>query len=157
MDAIDHKIVRALQENARLTIQEISEKVALSPSPCLRRLRRLEADGVLTGYTALVDHNKYGLPVTVFVEVRLEQQNEATIRTFEQGVENLDEVLACYLMSGSKDYLLQVVTQSLKSYERFIRDRLTKIPGIGSLESHFAFGQVKQRSVLPDISQFTTR
>lgn len=154
MDSIDYKIVRALQEDARLTIQEISEQVALSPSPCLRRLRKLEKEGVLTGYTAMVDQNKFGLPVTVFIEVRLEQQNDATIRGFEEGIQDLDEVLSCYLMSGSKDYLLQVATRSLKSYERFIRDTLTRIPGIGSLESHFAFGQVKNRPVLPSLSLF---
>lgn len=151
MDATDYKIVRALQENARLTIQELSERVSLSPSPCLRRLRRLEERGVLRGYTALVDHEQYGLPVTVFLEVRLEQQTDASIRAFEAGVQQLDEVLACYLMAGSRDYLMQVVTGSLKSYERFIRDKLTRIPGIGSLESHFAFGQVKNHPVLPEI------
>jgi DNA-binding Lrp family transcriptional regulator len=149
MDSKDYEIVRALQENARLTIQELSERVALSPSPCLRRLRRLERDGVLLGYTAVVDQEQYGLPVTVFLEVRLEQQNDATIRAFEAGVQQLDEVMSCYLMSGSSDYLMQVVTRSLKSYERFIRDKLTRIPGIGSLESHFAFGQVKHRPVFP--------
>lgn len=155
MDATDYKIVRALQENARQTIQELSERVALSPSPCLRRLRRLEQSGVLRGYTARVDQEQYGLPVTVFLEVRLEQQTDTTIRAFEAGIQELDEVLACYLMAGSRDYLLQVVTRSLKSYEYFIRNKLTKIPGIGSLESHFAFGQVKDQPVLPDVSRIS--
>lgn len=154
MDGIDYKIVRALQGNARLTLQELSEQVALSPSPCLRRLRRLERDGVLRAYTAIVDQERYGLPVTAFVEVRLERQNEATIQAFEAGVQKLDEVLSCYLMAGTHDYLLQVATRSLKSYERFIRDKLTRIPGVGSLQTHFVFGQVKQRPVLPDLSLF---
>jgi Lrp/AsnC family leucine-responsive transcriptional regulator len=154
MDAIDYRIVRALQDNARLTLQELSERVSLSPSPCLRRLRRLEKEGVIRGYTALVDQERYGLPVTVFVEVRLEHQTDASIRAFEAGLQGLDEVVSCYLMAGSRDYLLQVVTHSLKTYERFIRDKLTRIPGIGSLESHFAFGQVKQRPVLPEMSLF---
>lgn len=154
MDSIDHKIVRALEENARLTLQELAERVSLSPSPCLRRLRRLEKTGVLKGYTAIVDQELYGLPVTVFVEVRLQQQTDATIRAFEKGVQELDEVLSCYLMAGSHDYLLQVVTRSLKTYERFIRDKLTRVPGVGSLESHFVFGQVKRKQVLPPISMF---
>jgi Lrp/AsnC family leucine-responsive transcriptional regulator len=133
MDAIDRKIVEALQQNARLTNQELAERVGLSPSPCLRRLRRLEESGVLRGYTALVDQERYGLPISVF----------------EQAIQDLDEVQECYLMTGSRDYLLRVVSQSLQSYERFIRERLTRIEGIASIESSFAFGQVKKNPRLP--------
>lgn len=154
MDAIDRKIIRELQQNARLTNQELAERVGLSPSPCLRRVRMLEARGEIHGYTALVDQEAYGLPVTAFVSVRLEHQTETAIRRFEEGVIALDEVLACYLMTGSRDYLLHVVSRSLQSYEAFIRDKLTRIPGIGELETSFAFGQVKLRPVLPPVSRF---
>ena len=156
MDGIDRRILHELQLNARLSNQELSERVALSPSPCLRRVRKLEQEGVLKGYTAIVDQSLYGLPVTAFVEVRLEKQNQATIDAFEAGIQGLDEVLACYLMAGSRDYLLQVVSRSLKTYEAFIRDKLTRVPGIGGVESHFAFGQVKQRTELPTLSILLT-
>jgi Lrp/AsnC family leucine-responsive transcriptional regulator len=149
MDRLDRKIVRALQADGRLSNQDLSERVGLSPSPCLRRVRNLERRGVLKGYTALVDQAAYGLPITAFVSVRLERQADDVIQGFERGLDALDAVLACYLMSGSYDYLLHVVAASLEDYERFIREKLTRIPGIGALETHFAFGQVKAASAFP--------
>jgi len=149
MDKIDQKIIRELQLNARLSNQELAEKVNLSASPCLRRVRRLEATGILSGYTAKVDQEQYGLPVNVFVSVRLEAQNDKCIQKFEEGIHSLDQVLESYLMTGSRDYLMRVVSADLNSYEHFIRDVLTKIPGIASIESSFAFGNVKCRNVFP--------
>ena len=149
MDAIDRRIIAALQENARLTNQELAERVGLSPSPCLRRLRKLEADGILCGYRAQIDQQRYGLPINVFVSIRLERQTDAAIRAFEQAIQDLDEVQECYLMTGARDYLLRVVSQSLESYERFVRERLTRIEGIASIESSFAFNQVKKNPRLP--------
>ncbi len=151
MDNVDRKIVRELQLNARLTNQELAERVNLSPSPCLRRVRKLEQSGVLSGYNAQVDQEQYGLPMNVFISVRLNVQNEESIREFEQGVSALDHVMECYLIAGSRDYLMRVVSEDLKSYEGFIRDELTKIPGIASIESSFAFGNVKSQSVFPTI------
>ena len=152
MDKLDQKIINALQLNARLTNQELAEKVSLSPSPCLRRVRRLEELGILTGYTALVNQEKYGLPVNVFISVRLEVQTDNCIREFEAGINTLDEVMECYLMTGNRDYLMRVVSTDLKSYEYFICEKLTKIPGIGSIESSFAFGSVKHQQIFPSIS-----
>ena len=149
MDAIDHKIIRALQQDARLTNQDLSARVGLSPSPCLRRVRKLEQDGILAGYTALVDQEKIGLPINVFVNIRLEKPSAGTIHAFEKAIENIDAVVECYLMTGNRDYLLHVVSSDLKSYEHLVRDRLTTIPGVLSLESSFAFGQVKRTNVLP--------
>jgi Lrp/AsnC family leucine-responsive transcriptional regulator len=149
MDAIDRRIVRELQANARLTNQELSERVNLSPSPCLRRLRNLEKAGVIVGYTALVDQDKYGLPINVFLSVRLEKQTQELIRTFERRIQDIDEVLECYTTTGTNDYLLHVVSDSLKSYERFVKETLTTIPGIGTIESAFTFGVVKRRSAFP--------
>lgn len=151
MDRIDKKIIKELQLNARLTNQELADIINLSPSPCLRRVRKLEAAGILIGYTAKVDQEKYGLPVNVFVSVRLERQNNQSIREFEEGINNLDQVMECYLMTGSRDYLMRVVSADLKSYELFIREELTKIPGIASVESSFAFGNVKSRNVFPPV------
>ena len=154
MDITDRKILRELQANGRLTNQELAERVNLSPSPCLRRVRNLEKAGVITGYTALVDQEVYGLPINVFVSVKLEKPTEQAIHDFEAGIQKLDEVLECYLMTGTRDYLLHVVSKSLKTYEDFVRERLTKMPGIASVESSFAFGRVKQRSIFPRPSQF---
>ncbi|MFT7688526.1 MAG: Lrp/AsnC family leucine-responsive transcriptional regulator [Candidatus Azotimanducaceae bacterium] len=152
MDKIDQKIIRELQANARLSNQELAENIGLSPSPCLRRVRRLEEIGVLAGYTAIVDQEQYGLPVNVFVSVRLEIQNNQSIKKFEEGINNLDQVMECYLMTGSRDYLMRVVSADLKSYEDFIREELTRIPGIASVESSFAYGNVKSCTVFPENS-----
>ncbi len=151
MDNIDYQILSELQQDGRLSNVELAERVNLSPSPCLRRVRALEEQGVIESYTALVDHEKYGLPVTVFVSVRLERQNQESIQRFEKGVAALDEVMACYLMAGKYDYLLMVVAHTIKNYEYFVRDKLTQIPGIAELESSFAFGRVKSSTQLPDV------
>ncbi|MDH3669107.1 MAG: Lrp/AsnC family transcriptional regulator [Paracoccaceae bacterium] len=155
MDAIDQKIIAELQRDGRLTNQELSERVGLSPSPCLRRVRNLEKAGVIKGYNANIDQERYGLPINVFVSIRLERQTDAALKAFERGVEGLDEVMECYLMTGSRDYLLRVVSDSLKSYERFVREVLSALPGIASIESSFAFSQLKQRAALPPLSHFS--
>ncbi len=155
MDHTDRMIIRELQADGRQTNQELAAKVNLSPSPCLRRVRNLERSGVLLGYTAIVDQEKYGLPINAFVSIRLEKQTDAAIKAFEKGVQDIDEIIECYLMTGSRDYSLYVVSQSLKSYEQFIREKLTKLPGIAAIETSFAFGRVKGRSMLPPLSHFT--
>jgi len=155
MDHTDRQIIRELQADGRQTNQELAGRVNLSPSPCLRRVRNLERNGVLLGYTAIVDQEKYGLPINAFVSIRLEKQTDAAIKAFEKGVQDIDEIIECYLMTGSRDYSLYVVSQSLKSYEQFIREKLTKLPGIAAIETSFAFGRVKGRSVLPPLSHFT--
>jgi len=104
---------------------------------------------VIEGYTAIVNQEACGLHITAFVSIRLEKQTDKTIQAFEEGIRDLDEIVACYLMSGSSDYLLQVLSPSLKDYESFIRDKLSRTPGIGTLETHFAFGQVKRSTVFP--------
>lgn len=151
MDAIDYQIIRALQQDGRISNQDLADRVGLSPSPCLRRVRRLEQDGVISSYTAEVDQSKYGLPVDVFVSISLSNQTDAALRAFESAVQRLDEVMECYLMTGSRDYLLRVVCDGLSSYEQFTREQLTKLPGIRSIESSFALGCVKKRGALPSI------
>jgi len=149
MDAIDRQILRELQRNARISNEELSEKVNLSPSPCLRRVRKLEANGFIEGYSAKVNQEACGLAMNVFVSVRLEKPEEHIIKHFEGAVANLDEIVECYLIAGNRDYLLRVVAADLKDYERFIRERFSKVPGIDSIESSFAFGHVKQQAGLP--------
>jgi Lrp/AsnC family leucine-responsive transcriptional regulator len=149
MDEVDKKILKELQSNARLSNQELADRIALSPSPCLRRVRALEKQGIIRGYHASVDQEACGLPVNVFVLVKLEKPTEDNMRDFEQHIEAMDEVLECFLMTGNHDYLLHVVSGSLKTYEQFIRRQLTPLPNIASIESSFAFGQVKRKTKLP--------
>jgi len=153
MDKIDLNILRELQQNARITNQELSERVNLSPTPCLRRVKMLEEAGIIKGYSAIVDPETYGLPVLAFVSVKLERHTETEIASFEKAIMELDEVVACYLMSGRHDYMLQVFARSLKDYENFVRSSLTRVPGLGELETHFAVGQVKRSMVLPALFQ----
>ena len=154
MDAIDQKIINLLQADGRLTNQDLSDRVGLSPSPCLRRVRNLERAGVIRSYTAIIDQERYGLPINVFVSIRLEKQTDAALKAFERGIARLDEVMECYLMTGSRDYLLRVVSDSLKSYEVFVREVLSALPGIASIESSFAFSQLKQQAALPPLAHF---
>lgn len=149
MDAIDRKIIRTLQQNARLSNQELADEIGLSPSPCLRRVRNLEEKGVLSGYTAIVDQDKYGLPLTVFVHISLERHSDQCIKGFEYGISKLDEVMECYLMAGKSDYLLHVVSEDLKSYEKFVREKISTIPGISGIDSSFVFGRVKRKLEFP--------
>ncbi len=152
LDSTDRRMLRLLQGNGRMTNQELSERIGLSPSPCLRRLRRLEEAGVIRGYAAKVDQKAYGLPVTVFVSVRLTRQNEEEIAAFEQAVAGWDEVSACYLMTGTQDYLLHVVGEGIEAYERFVKTRLTRLRCIAAIESNFVMGVVKEGAVFPEVA-----
>ena len=149
LDAIDRRLLAALQENGRLTATELAERVGLTASPCLRRLKRLEQSGVIRGYAALVDQERVGLPVSVFVSVKLERQREDALETFEEAVRRCPEVMECYLMTGTRDYLLRVVVRDLSAYERFLKETLTRIKGVASIESSFALAQVKHANALP--------
>ncbi len=149
LDAIDRRILAALQSNARLSNVELAQAAGLSPSPCLRRVRALEQEGVIRGYAALVDQEVVGLPVSVFVMVSLEKQVEQALEIFEERIRALPEVMECYLMTGDSDYLLRVVTRDLQAYERFLMHQLTKFPGVSSIKSSFALKQVVYRTALP--------
>lgn len=139
----------ALQENGRLPVTELAEKVGLTTSPCLRRLKMLEQQGIIRGYAAQLDQEKVGLPVSVFISIRLERQREEALERFERAIRDCPEVVECYLMTGTSDYLLRVVAQDLAAYERFLKETLTRIEGVASIESSFALAQVKHSSVLP--------
>jgi len=149
LDAVDRNLLNALQENGRLPVTDLAEKVGLTTSPCLRRLKILEREGIIRGYAALVDQTKVGLPVSVFVSVKLEMQREEALERFEAAMRDCPEVMECYLMTGSRDYLLRVVAQDLAAYERFLKETLTRIEGVASIESGFALAQVKYSNVLP--------
>ena len=149
MDTLDKKIIYELQKNGRLSNFEIAEKVGLSPSPCLRRIKNLEKNKIISGYTAIVDEELFGYPITAFVSVRLENQTDGTLKKFEKGISTLVEVVDCWLVTGNRDYLLRVVAKNLKTYEKFMREDLTKIIGIASIETNFALGSVKTKQPLP--------
>lgn len=149
LDALDRRILRALQEDARISNVALAEQIGLSPTPCLRRVRTLEGEGVIRRYAALVDQGAVGLPVSVFVSVSLERQVEGVLEAFETRVRERPEVMECYLMTGDSDYLLRVVTADLGAYERFLMEHLTRIPGVASIRSSFALKQVTYKTALP--------
>jgi Lrp/AsnC family leucine-responsive transcriptional regulator len=149
LDAIDRKILEHLQVDGRMSLNDLADKVGLSPSPCLRRVRMLERDSVIARYVAVLDQRAVGLPVSVFVSIKLEKQREESLNRFAKAVERWPEVLECYLMTGSRDYWLRVVVPDLDAYERFVKQKLTRVEGIASIESSFALEQVKYTNVLP--------
>ncbi|PZQ46872.1 MAG: AsnC family transcriptional regulator [Rhodovulum sulfidophilum] len=149
MDAVDRKILAALQTDARLTVEKIGAMVGLSASPCARRIRRLEGLGVIRGYVAVLDQEKAGLPVSVFASVKLERQREEDLDRFAAAVAGWPEIVECYLMTGPRDYLLRIVVRDLEAYESFLKRRLTRLDGVASIESSFALAQVKHSNCLP--------
>ena len=149
LDEIDRAILGALQEDGRLSITDLAAQVNLSHTPCLRRVKRLEAAGVIRGYAAQVDQRAVGLPVNVFVSVTLERQTETDLDQFEAAIGTCPEVMDCFLITGSNDYLLRVAAADLEAYELFLKRALTRIPGIRAIQSSFALKQVVARTVLP--------
>lgn len=152
MDQKDRQIIRELQRNGRMTNQDLAAAVNLSPSPCLRRLKLLEQTGAIRGYSADIDAEAYGLPVTAFVRVTLAAHTEATVQQFERRIARVDQVLECFVMTGSSDYLLRVVVADLPDYENFVRRYLHPIGGVGSIDSSFVYGVVKKTAVFPSTS-----
>lgn len=149
LDAIDRRILGQLQENARISNADLARAVGLSPSPCLRRVRELEKEGIVRGYVALLKPGAVGLPVSIFVQVTLERQVEGALEEFERAIGARPEVMECYLMTGDADYLLRVVVPDLPAYERFLMDHLTRIPGVAGIKSSVSLKQIKYRTALP--------
>jgi Lrp/AsnC family leucine-responsive transcriptional regulator len=144
MDAIDRKILRALARNARLTNAELAEAVGLSPSPCWTRVRRLEASGVIQGYFAILDQASLGLPDTVFIEVMMDRHDEQSLRNFEEMVLTIPEVLECHLVTGEYDYVIKAAVGGTAGYERLLRDRLYRLPGVRHTRTSFALRCLKR-------------
>lgn len=149
IDSIDRRIVSALQEDGRITTQELADRVGLSASPCARRVRLLEEAGIIKGYVAVVDQARVGLPISVFASIKLERQREEELDRFSQAIMRWPEVADCYLMTGRQDYLLRIVMPDLEAYERFLKEKLTRLKGVASIESSFALGQIKRTNSLP--------
>lgn len=143
IDTIDARILRHLHKSGRASLQEISDQVGLSPSPVARRIRALEESGVITGYAALLDETALGFPVSVFVSVQLDRQVDEALAKFETAIRTFPEVVDCWLMTGSRDYLLRVVTTSLADFENFLTGKLTRTPGVATIESSIPLRRVK--------------
>lgn len=149
LDEHDLAILDHLQEDGRQTNQDLADAIGLSPSPCLRRTKRLEQAGVIAGYVALVDPAKMGLAVTAFVRIRLSSQDDAHLARFEEAIVDIPEVMECYLMTGEADYQLRVLVPSLEAFEEFLRHRLTRIDGVAQVTSSFALRPVTYKTRLP--------
>ena len=149
LDAVDRRILNQLQADGRISLANLAAKVGLSPSPCLRRVRNLERGGVISRYVAVLDQRAVGLPVSIFISIKLEKQKQEALDKFSKTIARWPEVLECYLMTGPRDYWLRVVVPDLDAYERFLKQKLTRLEGIASIESSFALEQVKYTNVLP--------
>lgn len=149
MDQIDRQIIAGLQRDGRQKLSDLSAAVGLSPTPCARRIARLEADGIITGYSARVDQEKLGLPLNVFIFVELDTQSRDAIRTFEVALRRFDEVMECYLMTGTRDVLIRVVAADLTAFDSFLEEGLMRIGGIRSMRSSFALRTMIRRDALP--------
>ncbi|HYD96500.1 MAG TPA: Lrp/AsnC family transcriptional regulator [Noviherbaspirillum sp.] len=157
LDKTDRKILAILQANGRLTNQEVADRVNLSPSPCLRRIRSLEESGVIRQYVALLDPDKIGLGLLAYVNVRLEKHSDAPggagsrspRADFAASVENWPEVVACYAMTGEMDYLLRVHVEDMEHFSQFMMETLLKHPAVLDVKSSFALQRIKDTTALP--------
>jgi len=149
LDDIDRHILLELQLDGRLTNQELADRVGLSPSPCLRRVRALEQAGVITGYRAVVSPEAVGLSITAFVRLTLSSHSAEVVDAVEEELRGVPQIVEAYLLAGDQDYLVKVVVPSFSAYEDFVRDRLRGIPSLASIETTFAFGTTKPVSPLP--------
>lgn len=150
MDKIDKQILSLLQENSALTNQELAEKVSLSPSPCLRRVKLLEEKGYIKRYVALLDQAQLALTLTAFVSVGLEKHDPKIMSDFEKAIKTLPEVTQCFLITGqTADYLLKVVVSDMQHFQRFLLKRLTRIEGVDSVQSSFVMQRVVDETALP--------
>jgi Lrp/AsnC family transcriptional regulator, leucine-responsive regulatory protein len=149
LDTLDSKILAALQEDGRLSNVELAERVGLSPSPCLRRVKRLEEEGYIAGYKAKVDRRRLGLGMTVFVGVKFDTHRDVNARAFQEAVQTFPEVVACHMVSGEADFLLEVVVADLAAYDAFLSRTLLKLPMVRDIRSNFAIRTVKSEGALP--------
>jgi DNA-binding Lrp family transcriptional regulator len=149
LDLLDLKILAELQQDSSLTNVELARRVHLSPSPCLMRVKALEAAGVIQRYVALTDPKALGLGLNVFISISLKEQTREALAEFERRIAEHEEVMECYLMTGDSDYLIRVAVADIAALERFILNQLTPIPGIEKIRSSFALKQVRYKTALP--------
>ena len=149
IDKTDKLILRKLQSEGRLSNNKLAEAIGLSEAACLRRVRRLEDGGYISGYAAQVNPEKVGLGADVFVEITLHQEQQRDLQAFEAAVVCVPEVMECYLLTGQYDYLLRVVVRDLQDFERIHRESITKLPGVSRVQTSFALKTVAKSTSLP--------
>ena len=148
LDATDRRILAVLQKDCRITNAELSDRVNLSPSACHRRVQRLEEDGVIAAYVALLDARRMGKPTTVFVEITLQSQAEDLLDAFEREVARVPDILECHLMAGTADYLIKIMAEDTEDFARIHRQFLSRLPGVRQMQSSFALRTVVKKTAL---------
>ena len=149
LDAFDRQIILELQPNADISMQELGERVGLSHTPCWRRVKKLEENGVIKARVTLLNPEQLNLSVNVFVQVSLAMQQEQALNSFEDAVQSIPEIVECYTVSGDRDFLLRVVVEDVGAYERLLKKTLVHLPQVANLGSTFALRQVKYTTELP--------
>ena len=149
MDDTDRRMLDILQREGRITNAELAERLHLSPSPCLRRLRALERDGVISGYRAVLDRPRSGIGLTVFVELKVDGHSDRTAEAISEALNATPEIISAHIVSGSADFLLEVAVADLRAYERLMFDTLLKLPHVSDVRSNFALRTVKPPGPLP--------
>ncbi len=149
LDEIDLKILRILQSESDINISDIGNRVGLSHTPCWRRIRKMEDSGIIAGRVCLVDPEKAGLDVSIFVFVRLAVHSAEVLTAFEKATLSIPQIMQCYTMSGEFDYLLRVVVPSVREYEKAVKGKLLTLPHVGIMNSHFALNEIKNSTCLP--------
>ncbi len=149
IDETDRRILKVLQEQGRISNADLSDAVNLSPSACHRRVQRLESEGFIRGYVALLDARKMQVPTTVFVEITLSGQADEVLDAFERAVALIPDVLECHLMAGTADYILKVVAENTEDFARIHRQHLARLPGVAQMQSSFALRTVFKTTALP--------
>ncbi len=148
-DTTDLKLLRALQAEPTLSVAELGERIGLSHTPCWRRVKKLEAEGLIKGRSVLLDAEALGFPITVFCFIRLKQHDRASMDSFEESARVHPNIMQCYTMSGEQDYLLRILAPSIKAYERLLKNDLLSLPGVGQMNSSFAMSEIKNTLDLP--------
>ena len=146
-DPLDRRILKELVKDARITNNQLADRVGLTPSPCLRRLRRMEEAKIIRGYTALIDPAVEGWTMAAMVVVKLSRQHEDEITMFEAAIREWDEVLECYLVTGAPDYILKVMSTGLEGYEAFIKGKIARLKCVASIETSFIMNTIKERRI----------
>jgi Lrp/AsnC family transcriptional regulator, leucine-responsive regulatory protein len=149
LDAIDIRILRALQANARVTNVELAAAVGLSPSPCLRRWKRLEDEGLIAGYRTVLDRKAAGLGLTVFLEIRVAHHSRDNAAELEVALVRLENVISAHMISGAADFLVEVAAADLEAYERFLTEKVLTLPMIQDVRSNFSLRRIKSEGALP--------
>ena len=148
LDATDRRILKVLQQEGRISNAELAERIALSASACHRRVQRLESDGIIARYVALLDPRKIGKQATVYVEIKLNSQSDDVLDAFEKAVRRIPDVLECHLMAGNADFLLKLMVEDTEDFARIHRQYLSRLPGVAQMQSSFALRTVVKTTAL---------